>query len=365
MPADTATREGVVSGRSDVYAEILKNREVQIDAELKEGGTTEGIAALAREAQDDPLKPADIPQEDWDAMSDEQKNNTIADAKKAEEAAKQSEVVETEEEKAAREAKEAEAKAAEAKKTEKLKIDGEEREVEVEKIMDAGRRAMQKELAADKRLEEATRVKEEAERLRKEAEAALSSGTQARQSKPAAEAVAIVEKLKPVVHKMQYGTADEAAAALAEIIESTKSEGLSDQQITLLVNQELSLRESRAFVKANYPEVLADERLKKIFVDDVNGRIAAGDTRPYQEICKDVGDELRAWKGAPASKEATPPAKPQGASRAAVHERKTTIVQVPSAAARQPAPTQQAAPSASDIVAQQRAHRDRQAGRGG
>jgi membrane-bound lytic murein transglycosylase B len=48
---------------------------------------------------------------------------------------------------------------------EKLKVDGEEREVPQSKVLEEGRRAMQKELAADKRLEEAALLKKQYEEL--------------------------------------------------------------------------------------------------------------------------------------------------------------------------------------------------------
>lgn len=360
MPAQTATREGVVTRRSEAYADIIKSREGQIDQELKESGTTEGLAVLARDVPEgDPLRPEGIPQEDWDAMSDEQKNEEIARSKKVGE---KSEVTETDEEKAAREEKEEEdRKAAEAKKV-KIKVDGEEREVDEAEVLQAGIRTLQKEQSADKRLEEATKAREEAEKLRKSMEETI--GKLPKQEKEAAkptDVVASIERLKPVIEKVQYGTVDEAAAALAEIINSTRSDGLSDVQIASLVENEVSLREARTFVKTNYPDIIGDSRLRGIFVGEVNAKLAAGDDRPYLDIAKEVADDLKAWRAPQPKAEATP--KKEGASRAEVHQRKTTQVQVPSAAARQPAPTQPKAEAPSDVVAKMREDRDRKSGR--
>lgn len=370
MSASTATREGVVNSRSEAMAEILKNREAQIDEELKEGGTKDGIAVLTKDQSDaDPLKPESVPAEDWAAMSDEQKNLEIAaeaERKKAAEA--KSEVVEeTAEEKSAREAKEAEEKAATeaaaAPKKIKGKVDGQEVEFDESKVMEAGLRALQKESTADKRLEEATKAREEADRLKKAAEQAAAAAAAAPAKKTDQEVLAEKDALRPIVKAIQYGGEDEAAAALLEYGQKMAQLGQANAITAAELHNMLDLREAQKYVRTEYADVMSDEKLKKLFVSEVNAKLATGDARPYQEICKDVGDELRTWKGAPAKQEATQPAKPQGASRAAVHERKTSTVQVPSAAARQPAPTQPKAENPTDTVARMREARDRASGR--
>lgn len=346
----TATHEGVVNRRSEMLAEIAKNREEDLDRELKEGGEAAGIGALAREVPEgDPLRPDGIPEDDWAAMSDEQKNNAIAESKREAETGDG----ETEEERQAREQ-------AEAKKTEKLKIDGQEQDVDVDRIMDAGRRALQKELAADKRLEEASKAREEAERLRAEA-AAAATRQPAPEKRSPQEMIVAKEELKAIVQKIQYGSEDEAAEALAEYGTKMAQLGQTERLTEAELLNILDLREAQQFVKTNYADVVGDANLKKLFVSNINEKLAAGDSRSYQEIAKEVGDELRTWKGAPQQQQATQQ-KP-GAVREAVHQRKTATVQIPSAAARQPAPSQPKAPTASEIIERERERRDRMAGR--
>lgn len=356
--------KGVENRRSDAMADILKNREGEIDRELKEGGTAEGIAVLARDVPEgDPLRPESIPVEDWAAMSDESKNQAIAEAKRdANEAAAETP-----------EAKEAREKAEKDEKTEKeeverkvepkkvtIKVDGQEMEVDEERVREAGIRALQKETAADKRLEEATRARDEAERLRKTAEAAAAQPT----GKQKTEQELLVEKdaLRGIVKAIQYGGEEEAAAALQEYGQKMAQLGQANALTTAELNNMLDLREAQKYVRTEYADVMGDSNLKQLFVFKVNEKIAAGDARPYQDLCKDVGDELRKWKGAPPAAEPTLK-KDEGGSRATVHQRKTSTVQVTSAAARQPAPTQQKASTPTDTVQKMRADRDRQAGR--
>jgi hypothetical protein len=66
--------------------------------------------------------------------------------------------------------------AAGASKKIKIKVDGQEQEVDESAVLEAGMRTLQKESAADKRLEEATKARDEAERLRKRVEETLAAG---------------------------------------------------------------------------------------------------------------------------------------------------------------------------------------------
>lgn len=349
--SEAATQSGVVTRRTEQFSEILKNREAQIDAELKEGGTTEGIAVLQRDkvVEGDPLKPADIPDEDWGAMSDEQKNLAIADAKKAAEPVAEPEV---QAEPAKPEAQDT------AKAKVKIKVDGQEKEVDQDEVMQAGIRTLQKESAADKRLEDATKAKEEAERLRSAAEKAVAQPSEP--AKSPKDMLLEKDAMRGIVKAIQYGSEDEAATALLEYGQKMAQLGQASALTLDEVNDMLNLRSAQQYVRENYADVMGDTNLKQLFVTNVNSKLAAGDARPYQEICKDVGDELRTWRGAPQKQEATPKT---GASRAEVKERKTSIVTVPSAAARQPAPSQQRAQSPTDTVALMRANREKQAGR--
>jgi hypothetical protein len=103
----------------------------------------------------------------------------------------------------------------ESAKAEKIKIvvDGEEVEVEYDKVLDAGRRALQKESAADKRLEEATRLLKEA----REPKPAAPEPEEKKPEEPPADLVELKKKVeiaRAEHHKaINYGEEDEALAA--------------------------------------------------------------------------------------------------------------------------------------------------------
>lgn len=351
MSEASATQKGVENPRRAALADIVKNRGDQIAGELKEAGASaEDIASVTGAAPevptDDPKRPQDISPEDWAGMSDEEKGNAIASAAAA---------TETEEQRIEREKKEAEAAAAAAAPaTEKLKIDGQEQDVETAKIMEAGRRALQKEMASDRRLEEATKAREEAQRLLKVAEQAVANAQAAPVKKTEQEMIVAKEGLREIVKKIQYGSEEEAAQALEEYGTKMASLGQTGRLTEAELHNILDLREAQKFVKSEYADVMGDENLKELFVSKVNKKLAAGDGRPYQEICKETGDELRAWR-APAKPDPTP----TGGSRAAAAQRKTTTVSIPAASARLPsaAPTETKVPTQAELVEQARKSR--------
>lgn len=351
----SATHQGVENHRRAALADIVKGRTENLVNELKEGNAPaedlavySGEAAPPTEGEGDPRRPADISPEAWNGMSDEEKGNALAAAKTPEPEAKQ----ETEEEKAAREAQERKATeeaAAAAPKKIKGKVDGQDVEFDEQAVLEAGVRALQKESAADKRLEEATKARDEAERLRQSVEQTLAKLPQPEQTpKTQQEIVLAKDGLRDIVKKIQYGSEEEAADALVEygnkMASLGQAEGLTQAELLNI----LDLREAQSFVKTNYADVVGDVNLKKLFVANVNEKLAAGDKRPYQEICKETGDELRQWKGAAPK----PPTLAGG--REAVRERKASVVVVPSASVRQAAPPQPKEPSPSEVIAKMR-----------
>lgn len=339
--------EGVENHRRANLADIVKNRTAILADEIKEGGGDPSELEATSDAGDsDPRKPADVTDEAWAAMSDEDKTNAIASAEVETTETTEPEG-ETDEQRAAREAEEAA-----AKPKHKIKVDGEEREVDQDAVIEAGIRALQKESAADKRLEEATKARDEAERLRVAVEQTLAK-TQPAPAKTAQQDVLIAkDEMRDIVKKIQYGSEDEAAEALEQYGSKMAKLGQSSALTQNELNNILDLREAQSFVKTNYADVLGDENLKELFVSKVNRKLATGDSRPYQEICKETGDELRQWK-APAAANPTQ----TGGSRAAALERKTRTVVITSASTRQPAPSQPKVPTQTELIAQERARR--------
>lgn len=376
-----ATTQGVGNSRNEQMAAILENRKVEIDRELKEGGTAEGIAILEQGAvtDADPLRPSDIPQEDWAAMSDEQKNLAIADAKKKVEDAAAAAAVETDEERGAREAREkeeterkaAEAAAAAAPKKIKLKVDGKEVEVDEAKVLEAGVRTLQKETAADKRLEEASKVGAEANRLLTEAQNMIKSAAQGRTttdteaspSKPDGKASKVLtdEELTTAVKAIQYGSEAEAKEALQNLVTKAANSGQSEELTLVQVNEMLDFRDARQWAETEYKDVLGDPNLRKLFLTKEREKRAAGDNRPYRELYGEIGNEVRDWRKSLAPAPANP--QPAGGSRADVRERKATLVPVPTASSRLPAATTTKELTPTETIGAMRDERERKAGR--
>ena len=113
--------------------------------------------------------------------------------------------VKPEAEKAEEEQVEEKQEVEEEKKVElvKIKVDGQEKEVPVTEIMEAGTRTLQKESAADKRLEEATR-------MLKQAEERFNSLASKDPEKPDLSKADDLE----LARSIQMGTEDEASAAI-------------------------------------------------------------------------------------------------------------------------------------------------------
>lgn len=342
--SDTATQSGVVSKRAAMMAEIAAQRETQIDREMKDGGTPEGIAVLARpdEAPAAAVKPEGVDQAEWDELSEEARAGVAA----AEEERRLAEAAAKPEEKPAAEVKPAKVK---------IKVDGVEQEVDEEAVRQAGIKALQKESAADKRLEEATR-------LFREAQAAITAAQSGHVQDPNNNAASLPkggsgaevltdQAFIEAVKKIQYGSETEAAATLKDLISKAAGSGQSEQLTLDRVAEMLDFRDATQWAHGEYKEILGDPMLKTLFLNEERRIRAAGDMRPYREVYKDIGDGLREWlKGKAPSQPAEQPVDTLQSRR----ERKASVVSIPSAAARLPSAPQPKTPSPSEVIDQMR-----------
>jgi len=332
----SATREGVVNPRDEMMAEIAKARQEQLAQEFKEGG---GDISVLEPADHTAKMPEGTDPAEWEKL-DETARAALVEAeeerKKAEAAAGSGETQAP-----------VGAPAETPKAKVKIKVDGQELEVDEEAVREAGIKALQKQSAADKRLEESARLKKEAEA---EARRILEDAKkQANQDVPPPpdKGAAAVEKLTDdrfieAVKKIQYGSETEASQALKGLISEAAKAGKPAELTLSEVGEYLEFREATTWAHDEFKDILGDPKLKTLFSQEEKRIRAAGDMRPYREVYEDIGKGLREWLK---EKSPTPPSK--DLTR---HERKASVVTIPTAAARQPAPTQPKEPSASEVV---------------
>jgi hypothetical protein len=328
----SATQQGVENPRRAILADIVKNRNESVVSELRESGASEEeLKGLIPETpEDDPKRPKDIPQDEWAQMSDEDKDGALK--------SKESETPPAE--------TAPETPAETEPKKYKGKVDGREVEFEEKAVIEEGLKALQKNSAADKRLEEASR-------LYREAQETMKAAAQGRAPQPPSNDGAAVNEdaLAKAAKAIQYGTEAEARDALAGLMRHAESGGkaLTIDDVQEFINH----RDAKQWAEGEYKDILGDQKLRTLFVNEerrIRAAEAKGEREPksYRDLYEEIGTGLRDWK-----KAFTPPAS-QGTGREDVKARKTTVVSVPAAAARQPAPTETTPPSSSDIVSSMR-----------
>jgi hypothetical protein len=349
----SATREGVVvNPRNEMMAEIQKARQEQLAQEFKEGGGD--LTALepheSQPAKQEVLMPEGTDAAEWEKLDEVGKSALVeaeAERKKAEAEAGTETPPETVEpvQKAKR----------------KLKVDGQDLEVDEEKVIEAGIATLQKQAAADKSLEEARRLRKEAQdearKIVEEAkQQAAAKPNQDVGALPPAGGISGVERLTDdhfieAVKKIQYGSEAEASVALKGLISEAAKAGKPAELTLNEVGEYLEFREATKWAHDEYKDILGDSRLKALFSSEEKRLRATGDNRPYRELYKDIGEGLKEWLK---EKSPAPVQQPKDQSR---HERKASVVVIPTAAARQPAPTQPKELSPSEVIDRMRTAR--------
>jgi hypothetical protein len=162
---------------------------------------------------------------------------------------------------------------------EKLKIDGEERDVPQSKVLEEGRRAMQKELAADKRLEEAALLKKQYEEL-------LARANQQFAPPPATREDDLSEALQNAAFD------PEAAKRVAEAIKARNA----TPDVMSLVREEIQNQHMLDRFKTEFKDIVEDERALTLAASMEAQKRQAGDKRPLYDIWSEVGNDIRTWK---------------------------------------------------------------------
>lgn len=156
----------------------------------------------------------------------------------------------------------------------KLKVNGEEVEVEASKVREAGIRALQKESAADQKLERAAARERELTQMQRELEkrAGLLAQAQKQLEENPPQTKKEIEEAEQVFTMLMEGEEkakdwfaglikrqrdlESMVSAAAKEVQTLKGERVAEKQ--------LSLREAQTKFATDYADVVADERLRKL-----------------------------------------------------------------------------------------------------
>lgn len=207
------------------------------------------------------------------------------------------------------------------KRTRKLKVDGQEVEVEEDKVFEAGVRALQKESAADKRLEEATRLLREA---------------QARAEQPAQQQQPSEDPDVALAVALQYGDQQAAVNAIKQLKEAGGVKPEQQQQVLTQVLAMLDYRDGVSYYQQEYSDLAGDPYCNQLVGEGLRRARALGDKRPTKELLKQFGEELRQWRGVTMDDKKA---------------RKSEIQEVQSAGGKKPAPQPEKPKSTEETIA--------------
>lgn len=241
-----------------------------------------------------------------------------------------------------------------------LVVDGHKIMVKGDKILEMGKRTIQKEAAADLRLRLASRILEEAQ-----AKASSMGGGQSQgEERPAPKPASVEEKLDEaaLAEALQFGTREQAAEAVRKLSARQGAQVTPEQVMTFVrqnmrreVASELEFNKAAEFVESEYKDLMSNDYLKRMFFMEEDRLRRGGDNRPYKELYNAIGEDLRA---------AFKLEKPASATTATVtmaqrkEEKAKSTPPVPkTAAARLDAPAAPKQPSQLEILNQMRAAR--------
>lgn len=161
-------------------------------------------------------------------------------------------------------------------------VNGKPMKVKGSQIIERGKMALQKESAADQKLELASR-------LLQEVQAKVTPPAQAVETPSLSD-----EQLAEII---QYGTKEQAAQAISQLRSagqsSEKAQLMMAQQLPKVVSDQLAFHEAAKFVQTEYGDLLTDPYLKQLFFLKENQLRETGDRRAYVELYKEIGEELR------------------------------------------------------------------------
>ena len=170
--------------------------------------------------------------------------------------------------------------------THAIKINGEEERHSIEEL----RMLAQKAAGADRKFEEAARLRKEAERLREEAEArvreAEGRGEEREEAQPPVEDEAVA-----LARELQLLDEDQAAQRIREL----RSRMVTPDQFNSAVTAQARVLASRDQFVRDFADLAADPMALELVCSLEENAVKAGDKRPPEIRYREIGERVRAW----------------------------------------------------------------------
>ena len=260
-----------------------------------------------------------------------------------------------------------------------ITVDGEKKKVPLSKIVDAGTRTLQKETAADSRLEEATRLNKEAKANLEESKKTQVPEKDLEKEATPKDAEEIKALRTAYIHATQYGTPEEADEAMQAYEDANKVPGVTitkkkeDTGVKTLTIEEIKaeLKKEELLTNVNadpekggFSDIMGNPILKDQFSALVDNLVSRGQgSFDSLETYKKAGETIRTI-GNTLDPEYTPPViddkKPDTFDDK--RKKKEKIVNLKSASAKLKTESEEDEgpdPSASDTIAEMRKERER------
>lgn len=191
----------------------------------------------------------------------------------------------------------------------KLKVDGEEFDVPRAEVLragdgnlEAGIRIMQKEAAAQKRLDHSKAIAAQAQAYAQQVLAA----SQAVQQRPQEPTPATPDDAA-ILEAIRFGDPAEATRALqileeraAQRATSRVPQAMTPEQVQFLVQDRLDYQKSMEVLQRDFSDIVNDPNLNVLAGAIFQQKRAAGDQRPRVDVLAEVASEIRKWRGEPA-----------------------------------------------------------------
>jgi hypothetical protein len=189
-----------------------------------------------------------------------------------------------------------------------ITVEGQKIKVKGAKIVERGFAALQKESTADYRLQLASQALAEAERIRSTAQPAAQAPAALPVTGAPAQAQATALSDADLAQLIQFGNPQQAAEAVKALRARDSStvtpEGMQQfiaRTIPQMVDAQLAFKEGATFARTEYEDLLKDPYLKELFFLREDQARKAGDKRPYKELYKAIGDDIRTHFNRPAA----------------------------------------------------------------